>query len=111
MQALRRSLPVVVLGLTLAGGAFGAPGTDVQWTSGPATVALGSQAEMKLAEGYAFAGAADTQKLMRAMGNSVSSREVGLINPKAKEQEWILVFEYDAVGYVKDDEKDKIDKQ
>jgi uncharacterized membrane-anchored protein len=104
-------LPLAVVGLALATRVFGAEPAEIHWTSGPATVPLGSQAEMKLGEGYAFAGAADTQKLMQSMGNSVSNREVGLINPKAHDQDWILVFEYESAGYVKDDDKDKIDKQ
>lgn len=85
-------------------------GPSVSWVPGPGTVSLGSQAEIALGSDHAFAGAADTQRLMESMGNSVSKREVGLITPRASESDWILVFEYHDVGYVKDDEKDKIDK-
>jgi uncharacterized membrane-anchored protein len=35
---------------------------------------------------------------------------VGLIRPESKDEDWILVFDYHSVGFVKDDEKDKIDK-
>jgi uncharacterized membrane-anchored protein len=82
----------------------------LQWTHGPATVALGSQADLELPEGYQFVDAKTTQKLMESMGNHVSKREVGLVAPSREGADWIMVFEYDAVGYVKDDEKDKIDK-
>jgi len=110
MKALQ-SLPPAIVGLMLGARCLAAAPVDVHWTAGPTTVALGSQAQLKLTDGYDFAGAADTRKLMQSMGNSVSNREVGLVNPKARDKEWVLIFEYEAVGFVKDDEKDKIDKQ
>jgi uncharacterized membrane-anchored protein len=47
---------------------------------------------------------------MEAMGNTVSNDEVGLIMPRAKDQDWFMLFEYQPVGFVKDDDKDAIDK-
>jgi uncharacterized membrane-anchored protein len=82
----------------------------VSWTHGPAKVSLGVQAELELPQGYQFADGPATQKLMARMGNHVSRREVGLVAPSRQDADWILVFEYDPVGYVKDDEKNKIDK-
>jgi uncharacterized membrane-anchored protein len=82
----------------------------VDWVSGPGVVSLGDQAELSLKAGQAFANAKDTQTLMQAMGNSVSGREVGLVRPLAEGQDWILVFEHHDVGFVKDDEKNSIDK-
>jgi uncharacterized membrane-anchored protein len=43
------------------------------------------------------------------MGNKPNGNELGLVAPKDEEQGWLLVFKYMDVGYVKDDEKDKID--
>jgi uncharacterized membrane-anchored protein len=88
----------------------GAEAPAVKWTHGPATVSLGSQADLKLPEGYQFVDGRTTQKLMQSMGNHVSKREVGLVAPSREGADWILIFEYDDVGYVKDDDKDKIDK-
>src|SRR5439155_7389776 len=34
---------------------------------------------------------------------------VGMITPREQDANWFIVFEYDRVGYVKDDEKDQID--
>ena len=82
----------------------------VKWTHGPATVSLGAQADLKLPEGYQFADGPTTQKLMESMGNHVSKQEVGLVAPSREGADWILVFEYQNTGFVKDDEKDKIDK-
>jgi uncharacterized membrane-anchored protein len=99
---------LAALSLAVAPGHADAP--DINWARGPATVSLGTEADMKLPEGYQFADGPTTQKLMAAMGNHVSKREVGLVAPSREDADWILVFEYDGTGFVKDDEKDQIDK-
>ena len=117
LQRIGRWFPVGVLlaaGLPAAGQQEQAPpaappSADVDWVQSPATVDLGSEAQIKLDTGYAFANAADTRKLMQSMGNTVDNTEVGLVVPKAEEEDWMLVFEYHGEGYVKDDDKDKID--
>jgi hypothetical protein len=43
------------------------------------------------------------------MGNNVDNTEVGMISPAG--EDWFLLFEYKPEGYVKDDEKDQIDKE
>jgi uncharacterized membrane-anchored protein len=81
------------------------------WTRGPASVDLGSDvARIALHEGYVFAGAADTKRLMQEMGNTVDDTEVGMIAPATEGEDWILIFEYDKAGFVKDDDKNAIDK-
>jgi uncharacterized membrane-anchored protein len=67
-------------------------------------------ARVALPEGYRFADAADTRLMLEAMGNSVDQSEVGMIVPSAEDQDWFMVFEYRREGFVKDDDKDKIDK-
>jgi len=37
--------------------------------------------------------------------NPPSGSEVGLIVPKSEQEDWFVLFEFDNVGYVKDDEK------
>lgn len=83
---------------------------NVNWVSGPGVVSLGPKAELKLKAGHAFAGAKDTQELMRVLGNSVSGHEVGMVRPEAQDEDWMLVFDQHDVGYVRDDEKGSIDK-
>lgn len=83
---------------------------EIPWTSGPATVDIGnSLSELDLADAYAFTGAKDTQTIMESMGNPISGTEVGLLVPTAEDQDWFIVFEYEAVGYIPDDEKDELD--
>lgn len=89
--------------------AEGQPALQVQWTEGPAKVSLGDQAEVDLPAGYLFADADDTRKLMERMGNPSTGKEMGLIAPSGEGNNWFIVFEWDAVGFIKDDEKDEID--
>jgi uncharacterized membrane-anchored protein len=107
---LAARLGALALVSSLAAPAF-AQVPQVNWMPGPRTVDLGSDvAEVKISHRYSFANATDTRKLMASMGNTVSNNEVGLVMPRAKDEDWFLLFEYEPVGYVKDDEKDKIDK-
>ncbi len=85
--------------------------SDTKWVAGPVTVGLaGDVAQLKVDAGYVFADAQDTRKLLERMGNRTDGSEVGLVLPKAEDQDWMMVFEWSAVGYVKDDDKDTIDK-
>ena len=83
------------------------PTINVNWLEGPATGDLGSTAQVDVPIGYVFAGAADTKTLMEVTQNPVSGDEVGFLAPS--EDDWFVVFEYDDMGYIKDDEKDALD--
>lgn len=69
--------------------------------------ALGSIAELQVPSGYRFTGSQGTIKLMETFGNLTSGSELGYISPL--DMGWFAVFEFSEVGYVKDDEKDKLD--
>jgi uncharacterized membrane-anchored protein len=68
---------------------------------------LGNTATIEVPSGYRFTGSTGTIKLMEAYGNLTSGGELGYISPLG--MEWFALFEFDDVGYVKDDEKDKLD--
>jgi uncharacterized membrane-anchored protein len=88
------------------------PAPEVTWTPGPAAVDVGGAlAKLELPEGYAFAGEKDSQALLRYMGNLVDGSEVGIVIPRAQEENWLVVLEWDAMGYVKDDDKDALDPE
>ena len=77
----------------------------VKLTKGPATVPLGKAAELKLTEGYAFVGPESLDRFFELTQNTRSGNEVGvLISPSS----WTMFFDYDEIGYVKDDDKDKL---
>jgi len=84
-------------------------GPKVNWVVGPKTVDLGQVAQLSLPEGYVFLNAADTRTLQEAVGNVPDGKEVGLVAPASDDENWYVVFDYAQVGYIKDDEKDKID--
>lgn len=79
----------------------------VSWQKGPAVGDLGTTAQVKVPEGYLFADAKDTRTIMEANHNPITGREMGFVAPAG--EDWFAVFEFDDVGYVKDDEKDSLD--
>ncbi len=78
-----------------------------EWVVGPAQGRMASQAVIKVPEGFVFADGADTRRLMDAMQNPVSEQEMGFLAPESLD--WFVVFEFDPVGYVNDEEKDSLD--
>ena len=81
---------------------------NIKWQDGPSVGNLGDIAEVRLPEGYIFAGGDDTRRIMEAMQNPPTGIEMGFVAP-ARAAAWFLVFEFDEVGYVKDDEKGSLD--
>jgi uncharacterized membrane-anchored protein len=79
---------------------------NVKWQNGPSVGQLGN-AEIHVPAGYVFAGSADTRTIMEAYQNPTTGKEVGYVAPSG--ENWFAVFEFDAVGYVKDDEKSSLD--
>lgn len=68
---------------------------------------IGSMAAIEIPQGYRFTGPDGTIKLMKLYGNLTNGTELGYISPE--DMKWFAVFEFDDCGYVKDDEKDKLD--
>jgi uncharacterized membrane-anchored protein len=82
----------------------------VDWKAGPATVDVGRNlAQLQLPEGFSFAGPEDTRAVLARMGNRTDGSELAIVVPDAEEEDWFLVFEWNGIGYVKDEEKDEID--
>jgi uncharacterized membrane-anchored protein len=79
----------------------------INWQKGPSLGELGTTGQVQVPAGYVFAGASETRTLMEATHNPTTGREIGFVAPGG--EDWFAVFEYDAVGYVKDDEKDSLD--
>lgn len=84
------------------------PFAKLDWESGPGVGALGRIAEVKIPEGFIFGRAQTTQSFLKLTGNIPSELERGmLLNPE--EEGWFVIFDYEGVGYVKDDERDTLD--
>jgi len=80
------------------------PGVNL--THGPAVVKLGKVAELNLPEGFAFVGPDSLDKFYALTQNTRNGKEVGVVISSAR---WLLFFDYDAIGYVKDDQKKDLD--
>ena len=70
--------------------------------TGPAEIALGSQAKLKLPEGYAFIPQPQAGQLLKAMGNGDDTTRLGIIVPPDSDS--FVVPRYIEAGYIKDDE-------
>jgi uncharacterized membrane-anchored protein len=74
---------------------------------GPMEGQLGRWAKVKVAEGYSFTGAKGSRALMEQMGNVATNRELGTI----VSDDLMVIFEFDEVGYIKDDDRDALDAE
>jgi uncharacterized membrane-anchored protein len=79
------------------------------WIQGPVTAPIGTMATLNLTEKYQYIGPAEAQQLLRNMQNPVSGGELAIVVPNDENSDWFVVFEFSDVGYVKDDERDKLD--
>ena len=80
------------------------------WVVGPGQQELGGRAALKFSEAYRFLDGPAAKKRLAMSGNDVEDSEIlGMVENIQKE--WWVVFEFDEIGYVKDDEKDKLDPE
>jgi uncharacterized membrane-anchored protein len=89
-------------------------GPAVEWSDGPLQGALGKIGQVKVGEGCGFADAKGTQTFLTLTQNPTSGQEQGtvlcqVLRSETDTTQWFAIFEYDEVGYVKDDEKAKLD--
>lgn len=82
-------------------------GQNVNWRTGPVIVRLGDQAELKVPAGYVFADPENTRKFLENTHNVPSGKELGMI--ASVRDKWFSIYEFDPVGFVRDDEKGKLD--
>jgi uncharacterized membrane-anchored protein len=110
MQKLNR-FPILLVGFALAASSLCAQEAKVKKSvdvlHGPATARLGAIAQIEIPEGYVFLDGKTTRALMKNAGEPTSGNEVGFIRPT--NAHWSVIFEFGAIGYVKDDDKDKLD--
>ena len=81
--------------------------SKLKWINGPTKAKLEKIAEIDVPEGYLFLDGKSTRALMKASGEPVNGNELGLLMPT--NEHWSVIFEFSDIGYVKDDDKDKLD--
>ncbi|WP_315069708.1 DUF2167 domain-containing protein [uncultured Clostridium sp.] len=113
---LKKIVSMLVILMTFLlnqGGAFADDSTDaskINWIEGPKTVDIGSDlAKLDLPSDYVFADGKDAKEIMKEMDNTVTNREQGIVFSKDNTQNWYVLFEFDDMGYVRDNDADKID--
>jgi len=72
--------------------------------TGPRSIALRNQATLALPAGYGYVPVQQAGALMEQMGNSVNESFLGLVMPLDKDSEWMATLDYEAAGYIMDDD-------
>jgi uncharacterized membrane-anchored protein len=83
---------------------------QVNWIEGGRSVEIGDGlATLDLAEDHVYLNKEDTAKLKEQAGAAPSPSEIGSIFPTNENEDWMVIVEYEEVGYIKDEEKNDID--
>lgn len=75
---------------------------SLEWQRGPGEGRIGDKATIRIPEGYAFLDARNTRRFLEIMGNPPTDHHYTFVPTSLS---WFAVFNFDASGYVKDDEK------
>ncbi len=83
---------------------------QIQWQQGPCKATMRHIGVVDVPRGYKFTGEAGTAILMELTQNLPRPNDLGLLCPESwningDPNVWFLVFEWDEIGYVKDDDK------
>lgn len=78
-----------------------------EWISGPANADIGKIATIKVPQGYKFTEEQGARALLERMINPVPTGLVGILSPESGG--WWIVLKFSDVGYVKDDDRAKLD--
>lgn len=79
---------------------------QLDWREGPGQQDLGTTARIMVPADSVFLDGDDTRSLMNATENLPNGSEVGLV---VNERRWQAYYSFDAIGFVRDDEKDSLD--
>jgi uncharacterized membrane-anchored protein len=80
--------------------------SSLNWIKGPTKADMKGIAGIDVPKDYMFVDGNGARKLMEVMGNFTSGSEVGLLAPTG--MVWFAIFRFSDDGYVKDDDKDKL---
>ena len=80
-----------------------------EWEVGPGEGALGTVATVDVPEAYLFGDGDHARTLLEMWENPTSDIELGCVTPAAGDEDWYVFFEFDPIGYVRDDEQNDLD--
>ena len=108
--AAEKKAPEAPAAGSAAGSADAAPAADEPdppgMIRGPKLVDLGNNSEIDLPAGFILLQKAAAQEILRKGGDNVES-VVAAIGQADKE--WLVILEYEDIGYIEDDDADKLD--
>lgn len=82
----------------------------IPWEKGPALGDLGSEAQIRVPEGCLFTKGDGVRQFNELTQNPTGENERAIVFcAEEGEEPWFVVMSFDASGYVKDDERDKLD--
>ena len=82
---------------------------SIRWQNGPVDAPVGPKGKIKLPAGYQVTDRAGSQIWNQITRNPPDGTEATLMPSDLENDGWFLVFQFDEIGYVKDDEKGKLD--
>lgn len=110
LTTLLISLVIVGLSPAIAHATESDDTTEINWIEGPKTVDVGKDlAKLDLPSEYVFADGDDAKQLMKKMDNYVTGIEQGIVFSKDNNENWYVLFEFDDMGYVRDNDAKEID--
>lgn len=80
---------------------------SLQWQAGPSVGNIGGIASVRVPAGYVFLDGNNARKLLEQMQNPTSGNEFGMIISDSLG--FFVLFEFEDIGYVRDDEKNSLD--
>lgn len=104
-------LLLVALALSEARAQDAAAPAALDWKPGPALVPVGDVAEIQVPENFVALDQAGTRRFLELTQNPQQGNEVAVVASAGEGDNWFLVFEFDDIGYVRDDEKDALDAE
>ncbi len=78
----------------------------LNWLNGPATGKLADRATIDFPSGFRFLASREAEKFLRMTGNHPEGDETGLL--RSETNRWWVIFQFEDIGYVKDDEKNDL---
>lgn len=85
---------------------------NLNWVEGSGQqVDLGDKAKLTLQPGLMHLNSEDTLKYVLSYGGKPSNKEIGSVFPMDENASWVVFFDYDDTGHIKDEEKNDIDAE
>jgi len=82
---------------------------NVNWVDSGTVVVGDNLATFTIPDQLMYLNKEDTLKLQKEIGDTPTELEIGSIFPQSEDESWLVVVEYEEVGYITDEEKNDID--